>query len=276
MNFFIFLFIIFIVFWNLSYVIAPPDNSLVIRRNGNYYMTLKPNESMFINPFTDTYEIGKASDSTKTKTMEKYYNFDSSKKVIVPDNVSNTSSSRSIIVGNSKTSSHSSFKQAIPVFTLDKQSKTIFVKGSYTLNPGATIKNSFTINDLISKIVRTYYSKVNFSTSPIELNKNELNILDLLREKLKPVGISLNSFDMSLQENTNFNKVDCTHYPTKTKTTKKTNYYDDDYSSGDSIVTYADETYSNNPIRESSSITSILHNTLDNMDSNVDPIDNKF
>ena len=42
----------------------------------------------------------------------------------------------------------------------------------------------------------------------------------------------------------------------------------------DAIVDYSIET-SDNPIREKISINSALHNTLNNMDCNIDPIDNK-
>lgn len=242
-----FVFFIIIVFcFAFCYVSAPTYAPLIIKRNGTIYKTLRPGQSTFINPFTDSFEIPRTS--------------------AVAFNTPN--STRGGLTNN--------FKLNVPIYSLDRKSATIYISGSYTLTKSLP---SITVNDLISKIVRAYYSKVIFSTSPLELNKNELNILDLLREKLSPSGIKINSFTLSLKDSTNFEKVDCVHYDEDdaiTKPRKKHSSNFDYYETNKGAIKDFSIEVSDDPIRETYSITSSVHNTLDNMDSNVDPIDNKF
>lgn len=246
-----FIVLIFIIFcFAFCYVQAPLHSPLVIKRNGTIYKTLKPGQSTFINPFTDTCEIPKSS-------------------AVAFNTPRNVRTSNGII-------SNSSFKMNVPVYSIDRKSFTVYIKGSYSLSKSLSTNN---VNDLISKLVRAYYSTVKYSTSPLELNKNELNILDLLREKLGPSGITIHSFTQSFESFDEFEKVDCVHYdeaitPAKTRKRKSPNF--DYYETNRGAITHYTFDISDNPIRETSSITSALHNTLDNMESNVDPIDNKY
>lgn len=248
-----FVFIIFIILlFAFCYISAPYDSQINIKRNGTVYKTLKYGQSTFINPFTDTYEYVKSSAAL----------FDSS------DNTTTRSTS---------TISNKTYKLAIPVYSLDKKSEVIYVKGSYSLTKSLSVT---AVHDVISKLVRSYYSGVNFSTSPLEITKNELNIFDLLRNSLAPAGIKIHTFSLSLTDSENFAKVDCTHYDEETSlVSKKRNKYSPNfnyYETNLGAITHLSSEVSDSPIKESSSITSIIHNTLENMDSNIDPIDNKY
>lgn len=241
--------IMFLIFcFAFCYVSAPMHSPMVIKRNGTIYKTLRPGQSTFINPFTDSVEIPRSSAIAF-----------------------NTPAS-----GTRNSNNSNSFKLNVPIYSLDRKTSTVYISGSYSLLKSIP---TYTVEDLISKIVRVYYSTVNYSTSPIEINKNELNILDLLREKLSSAGIKINSFSLSLKESNNFEKVDCIHYDEDTTTSKTRKKYSsnfDYYETNKGAITNFSYEISDNPIRETSSITSAIHNTLDNMDSNVDPIDNKF
>ncbi|MCI8277817.1 MAG: hypothetical protein HFJ46_07970 [Clostridia bacterium] len=237
------IFIFLIVLYSKSYIYNNHNNKkIVVKKNGIIYKTIYPFEYAFINPFTDTHEVVKL---LPTEQVNKKTN-----------------------------DSHRSFKLNIPIFSLDRKSATIFTRGSYTIT---NYISTTTVEDMIAKIVKNYYSQKIFSQSSLEVHKSELNILDKLRDKFTSYKISIDSFDLSLTEfNENFEKSDCVHYeysPIETYKKKAISNLSRE-KNVDAIVDYSIET-SDNPIREKISINSALHNTLNNMDCNIDPIDNK-
>lgn len=233
--------IIAIILFFACRIEAPHDKYMVIKRKGVVISTLKPGETSYINPFIDRVETLKPS---------------------------------SAHAFNAKPSSTSSFKLNIPVYSLDKKSFTVYISGSYSFISQKSISTA-NIENIISKSIRTFYSTTNYPLNPIELNKNELNLLDLLRDNLSKIGLKMNSFNLSLEESDNFEKVDCVHYDTP-KIPKKHSTNFDFYETNKGAITHFSNEELDDPIKESFSLRSALLNTLDNTDSDIDPIDNKF
>ncbi len=233
--------IIAIIFFLAFRIEAPQDKYIVIKRKGVVIATLKPGETSFINPFIDKVEILKPS---------------------------------SAHAFNATPNSTSNFKLNIPVYSLDKKSFTVYTSGSYSFISQKDF-SAADIENMISKLIKKFYTTINYPINPIELNKNELNLLDFLRDNLSKIGLKMNSFNLSLEESDNFEKVDCVHYDTP-KIPKKHSTNFDFYETNKGAITHFSNEELDDPIKESFSLRSTLLNTLDNTDSDIDPIDNKF
>ena len=121
-------------------------------------------------------------------------------------------------------------------------------------------------------------------------------MFDILRKTVSTDTIKLEKFEATpsnarITTRNTSNKADCTHYDERptTNTSRRTDY---SYSQGNAIKSSLADTWneingdpisgnstSDNPIKEHISINSILEKNMidvNNMDSNVDPIDNKY
>lgn len=243
-----FLFIILIIFLCVYIRKVPSGYMAVIKRSGQFLKTVNPNTSYFINPSTDTVTLVS----------------------ITPKVYSN-------------------------VFTAYSKDRILFsgkIKFTYYVIDPLKVANIhklevFNIKAKTDITIKKFFSSRNSSELNNTSNTQTLKINDSLNALLQEVGFSVKNVEFKILKSSGssdgiktnkFEKVPCIHTDNDyTENAINSNY--DNSNSGElfsenAIKNYDLHSFRNNPIKESISFKQIGIDSLDNTDSNVDPIKN--
>lgn len=260
---------------------VPNGQEAIVRRNNEIYKTYRAGETFFINPFTDVVEY-----SNKNRTSNR-----PNVNYINPMN-----GSRNVQSQHQKGYKTFSINTSIPFRSIDGKSLYVKVYAMFRTSTSTTIATT-SIDRAIKKAIVDYYSNENSTDISDNATKHELLLFDLLRDTFSNDSIRLEKFEATpsnarITTHNTHAKAPCSHYDDP-----KPQYRPNDskyaYSAGNAIKnslldTIAEQsqnpisgdTYSDNPIKETFNITTIFNGShmidVNNMDSNVDPIDNKI
>ena len=265
---------------------VPEGQEATVRRNNEIYKTYRSGETFFINPFTDVVEY-----SNKNRTSNR-----PNINYINPMNGS----------GNVQTHHQKGYKTftintSIPFRSIDGKSLYVKVYAMFRTSTSTTIATA-SIDKAVRKEIVDYYSSKNSEDISNNATKHELLLFDLLRDTFSNDSIRLEKFEATpsnariTTRNTYDDKEECTHYSDDYSYKKKVRPNDPkySYSAGNAIKNSpfdtlveqrgnpisSDEYDQQNPIRYTLNIKTMFNSgymiDVNNMDSNVDPIDNKY
>lgn len=281
------IFFIIIFYYVACYRRVPPGKEAIVRRNKEIYKTYRANQTFIINPFTDTVELINPNSSAAMNRNSSY------PKVNYINPMNSSSSSRSNIQTQRGFKTYT-INNIYTFRSLDGKPLTIKVYALFNSPTSTTIPTTALANDL-KKEVLNYYTSLKAEDISESATRHELTVFDILRRTITTETIKLEKFEATpsnarITTRNTSNKADCTHYDERTtRTSKRTDY---SYSQGNAIKSSFSDTWnelngdpisgesnSDNPIKETISINSIFEKNMidvNNMDSNVDPIDNKY
>lgn len=243
-----FLLIVIIIFCVIYIRKTPYGKMAVIMRSGKYLKTVQPNTNYFFNPKTDTVTL-----------------ID-----IRPQD----------------------FANVYALTSRDGMYYTIKIKFTYYITSPTKVANlgsfpSTFIQNQTSTVVKKYISQKNSRELSDNLSTIKLKFGDTLNSQLQQFGFFVKNLDFEIKANSSnadvirnskFGKVPCIHKDDTTKSNQNTYSSDNsikEYSnSGNAIKNYDLSHFYNNPIKESLSFKNSGLYTLENEDSNVDPIKN--
>lgn len=281
------LFFILIIYYAACYKKVPPGKEAVVRRNREIYRTYRAGQTFFINPFTDTVEMISLRGSNNTSSSSAYPKVN----YINPMNSSSSTSSRQSTSNGSRVytiNNSYSFTSADGKY-LSVKIYALFKALSHTTVPISSLEVS------LKKEVINYFTMLKAEEISNNATKHELTLFDILRRTLSNNSIKLEKFEATpsnsrITTRNTLDKTECTHYDDIPTTRKKSNY---SYSDGNAIKSSFTDTLQelngnpisdsdsnqDDPIKETLSISSLFGTDMidvNNMDSNVDPIDNKI
>lgn len=263
---------------------VPFGKTAIVRRDGEIYKVYSSGTQFYINPFTDKVEYISNSAAANLKGMNKNYG-------------SSTSSSASY---NSSRSYNSSITiQTTSIFrTIDNKSLSVNIYAVFKTTSASNVSRSYLETKLKTETAK-YYSQENYEDISVNATKHELRLFDILRDTISTNVIKLEKFEATPSNaritTRNTNKTDCSHYEPERKSYNTPNRSSADYSYSagnaikgsvsDYIATQrsnpisSDDESSNGPIKDVLNITTVFKGPdlidINNMDSNVDPIQNK-
>lgn len=266
---------------------VPPGKEAIVRRNKEIYKTYRAYESFIINPFTDTVEyINTNNKGVFRQQQSSYPNIN----YINPMNSSRPSTSSAPHQKGYKTFT---LNNMFTFKSLDNKTLSVKVYALFNASTNTAIHSTVLLNSVKKEVV-DYYSRLKSEEISTSATRHELTLFDILRRTVSTDSIKLIKFEATpsnarITTRNTTDKADCTHYDEPTSTTRKSNF---SYSQGNAIKSSLSDTWqelngnpissddgTSNPIKETISIHSVLgKNMIDinNMDSNVDPIDNKM
>ena len=270
---------------------VPLGHEAVVRRNGEIYKTYKSGESFYINPFTDTVNYIKAGG----KINKNMTNASRSARAIIPDEINNKRNSSS---GYTRTLT---LRGNYSLRSSDNKSVSVKTYAFFKLKSSSTVSQTY-LDNIIKQEVVKFYSQLTYDDISDNATGHELNLFDILRDKFSTNLMKLEKFEATpsnariTTRNTYDNKEECTHYSDDYSYKKKTRPNDPkySYSAGNAIKNSpldtlieqrgnpisSDEYDQQNPIKDTLNITTMFNSgdmiDVNNMDSNVDPIDNKY
>ena len=282
------IFFIIIFYYIACYRKVPPGKEAIVRRNKEIYKRYFSNQTFIINPFTDTVEIINPNSSAAMNKNASY------PKVNYINPMNGGSSSRSNIQTQRGFKTYT-LNNIYTFRSLDGKPLTLKVYALFNSPTSTTIPTTALAND-VKKEVLNYYTSLKAEDISESATRHELTVFDILRRTVTTETIKLEKFEATpsnarITTRNTYNKTECTHYnerPT-TNTSRRTDY---SYSQGNAIKSSLADTWnelngnpisgesnSDNPIKENININSIFEKNMidvNNMDSNVDPIDNKY
>lgn len=238
------LFIIFVIIICLYFRKVPPGKVAVIRRSGNYF-THKPNETYFFNPSKDSVTF-----------------VDISKK---------------------------QFWERVQVKTKDDYHYTISVKFDYYVTEPIKYVESKRYLENINVEATLAIKKFFLLKTSKELIRNpnhSIKLLDALNNSFSDYGYSIKNLTTSIASSSNtsdnctvtkYEKVPCIHTDDYNSDENESleNEFSVTYMTGSAIKNYDLSSLRNNPIKESITFKNIGIDSLDSLESNVDPIKNQ-
>ena len=270
------LFFIIIIYFTTCSKKVPPYKEAIVRRNKEIYKRYKAGESFYINPFTDTVEF-----ISKNRNEPKV-------------NYINPMNAAPIIPKGQKVFSINS---SYFLKSLDGKSLSVKIYALIKMNTTSSMATTSFETELKKKVI-SYYSQFDYEEISTNATKHELLLFDLLRSDINNESIKLEKFEATPSNaritTKNTTKSSCTHYDDTPKKKYSPNDPKYSYSAGNAIKSSLTDTISeqrnnpissyeinsDNPIRETINISKLISGKnmidVDNMDSNVDPIDNKI
>ena len=283
---------ILIIFYASCYKKVPPGKEAVVRRNREIYKTYQSGQSFYINPFTDTVEMinlrgNRSSSSLNSSSTYPKVNY------INPMN-NNSSNVKKVSSSSSSSSKVFSINNVYSFRSLDEKLLQLKVYALFRATSSSIIPTS-SLESSLKREILNYYSTLKTDEISNNATKHELTLFDILRKKLSTDSIKLEKFEATpsnarITTRNTLDKTECTHYDEVSKTRRKSNY---SYSDGNAIKSSFTDTLQemngnpisdsdsnlDNPIKESISIPNLFVDDMidiNNMDSNVDPINNKI
>lgn len=265
---------------------VPPGKEAIVRRNNEIYKTYRAYESFIINPFTDTVEYVSKKNGTSRQQSSGYPN-------VNYINPMNTSRHNSSSVQHQKGYKTFTLNNMFTFKSLDNKTLSVKVYALFNASTNETIHSTVLLNSVKKEVV-DYYSGLKAEDISTSATRHELTLFDILRRTISTETVKLIKFEATpsnarITTRNTTDKADCTHYDEPSVQARKSNY---SYSQGNAIKSSLSDTWqelngnpissddgTSNPIKETISIHSVLgKNMIDinNMDSNVDPIDNKM
>lgn len=285
------IFFIIIFYYAACYRKPPPGKEAIVRRNKEIFKTYRANQTFIINPFTDTVEFINPRSSAAAMNSNRSNSYP---KVNYINPMNGSSSSKSNIQAQKGFKTYT-INNIYTFRSLDGKPLTIKVYALFNSPTSTTIPTTALAND-VKKEVLNYYTSLKADDISESATRHELTVFDILRRTVTTETIKLEKFEATpsnarITTRNTYDKTECTHYDERptTRTSKRTDY---SYSQGNAIKSSFSDTWnelngdpisgesnSDNPIKETISINSIFEKNMidvNNMDSNVDPIDNKY
>ena len=263
---------------------VPKGQEATVRRNNEIYKTYRSGETFLINPFTDVVEYSYKNRTSKTSNRPNI-------NYINPMN-----GSGNVQANHQKGYKTFTINTSIPFRSIDGKSLYVKVYAMFRTTTSTTIATA-SIDKAVRKEIVDYYSSEDSEDISNNATKHELLLFDLLRDTFSNDSIRLEKFEATpsnarITTHNTHAKAPCSHYDDP-----KPQYRPNDsrysYSSGNAIKsslldTIAEQSqnpisgdiYSDDPIKETFNITTVFNKShmidVNNMDTNVDPIDDKI
>ena len=266
---------------------VPFGKTAIVRRNGEIYRTYTSGTQFYINPFTDKVEY--VANSAAANMVGKVQSY-----------ASRSSSS----TNTQRTYNNIITIQTSAIFrTIDNKSLSTSIYAVFKTTGASNVSRSY-LEGKLKEFAAKYYSQENYEDISENATMHELKLFDILRDALSTNVIKLEKFESTPSNaritTRNTSKTECSHYgPTdrrssaSSSTSYDTSSRDYSYSQGNAIkgslsdyiatqrsnpISSSDST-SDDPIKDTLNITTIYKGPdvidVNNMDSNVDPIQNK-
>ena len=288
-----------IVFIIIIFVLAckrtvPKGYKAIIRRNDEIIATYHQDEKFYINPFLDQLELIDIY-TNKPVNSNQMYNYNNNNNNY---NSNNTIRPANKAVSARKSSNTFTIRKTYLIKSKDFKSISVEIDAFVSSTREISISTQNFIEDRIKQQIVQYYQKFNADDISENATIHELKLFDLLKPVVASSShLKLENFEITpsnartTTRNTT-NKPDCVHYDNKPATTSsrrpssihqdnaiKEGLIDTIRSNSQDPISSSDYEYNDDPIIEKQRLSDIFGTPglidVNNMDSNIDPIDNK-